>query len=65
MFLITSVSALACFSSYVLSDFSSSFASSGFLGSLGRTGGRPRRPAASCLAAASNAAAAVVYASRS
>jgi len=43
MFLITFVSALACFFSYVLSTFSSSFALLGFLGSTRRTGSRPRR----------------------
>jgi len=65
MFLITFVSALACFSSYVLSAFFSSFASLSFLRSLRHTRGCPCQLAASCLAAASNAAAAVVYASRS
>ena len=57
MFLITSVSALARFSSYVLSAFSSSFASSSFLGSARRTRARPRP-------AASNATIAALYASK-
>ena len=74
MFSITFVSALARFSSHILSSFSSPFASSGFLGSAGRTrarlGARPHRLAASYAiasypAAASNVAATILYASRS
>jgi len=59
MLSITSVSALARFSSYILSSFSSPLASSCFLGSARCIGARPRR------LAALNAAAAALYALRS
>jgi hypothetical protein len=64
MLLMTSVSALAYFSSHVLSSFSSPFASLGFLGSLERTRARPQRPATSSVAALYSATAAL-YALRS